>query len=425
MMDNEEKRLIKLEKTAPENIWIPDRGRRSPEAYMRDMDDFHLSIRMDPDNYLYRAEVVERQNRNARVWWGKDFQTRFAACHAATRKAQEQMDPSLPRTSRILTRNQKAVDETEPAYVIGQAVLNMSMGDELNQWIGKLTDGAPTIYDRAMDSVYNTTHVGGNLHRQFDGGHTIIGAFQAARYASPNDSILQELAGTAKGLLKDSATSRGLPFATWTPDIYFRAAQAVEKHLLIPKKTFYSMTSWNVPKALSAGIGLAELAMHWKSRDVRKLGEIAGRLITSATVFKNGVLLLVALPALGKAVFEGARQNRLGELVGSLAEAGINVGIMVAIMALTSSVAAAVLGPGIVPQLVAIAATWGIAKLAQTAMESTIGKAVARTTRAAVRKVTESRPVQFAKRVAISFWSWLKGVAASIFGGDRPRTVFA
>lgn len=197
MLTSVERRLLSLEESAPPNIWIPDRRRRSPEAYMRDLEDFHLSVRKDAETGRYRAEVVERQKPSIRVWWGKDFESRFAACNAAIRKAQERLDPSLPRTPRILTPNQKAVDETEPAYVIGQVALSQGLGQELNGWISKLTAGAPTIYDKAMDSVYNATGIGGSLHRQFDGGHTIIGAFRAARDAAPNDSILQELVGTS------------------------------------------------------------------------------------------------------------------------------------------------------------------------------------------------------------------------------------
>ena len=426
MLTSGERRLLSLEESAPPNIWIPDRHRRSPEAYMRDLGDFHLSVRKDAYTGRYRAEVTERQNRRARVWWGKDFESRFAACNAAFRKAQEQIDPSLPRTPRILTPNQKAVDETEPAYVIGQVALGQGLGQELDGWISKLTAGAPTIYDKAMDSVYNATGIGGSLHRQFDGGHTIIGAFRAARDAAPNDSILQELVGTSKGLLKDSVTPRGLPFVTWDQKIYDRAAQAVQQYLLIPKETFYRMTSWKVPSLLGGGFGLIDLTVHWKTGNVKLLSETAGRLIASAPMFKNGVLLLIALPALGKVVYEAVRQNKLNELVPGLLKAGLTVFLASAVLALMTSVAATVIGPGIAAQLCDIAATYGIPKAVEIAMRHPLGQTAIKAVKTAAQGTVHvaSTAWQHTKQAAISFWEWLKGIANWIFGNPQPQPVW-
>ncbi len=426
MLTSVERRLLSLEESAPPNIWIPDRHRRSTEAYMRDLEDFHLSVRKDDQTGRYRAEVVERQKPSVKVWWGKDFESRFAACNAAIRKAQERLDPSLPRTPRILTPNQKAVDETEPAYVIGQVALGQGLGQELNGWISKLTAGAPTIYDKAMDSVYNATGIGGSLHRQFDGSHTILGAFQAARNAAPNDSILQELSGTAKGLLKDSVTPRGLPFVTWDQEIYHRAAQAVERYFLISKDTFYKMSSWDVPKVLSGGLALAELAVTWKSGIVKLLSETAGRLIASAAMFKNGVLLLIALPALGKAVYEAVKQNKLNELVPGLLKAGLSVVLASAILALASSVAVTVMGPGIAADLCEIAATYGIPKAVEIAMRHPLGQTAIKAVKTAAQGTVHvaSTAWQHTKQAAISFWEWLKGIANWIFGNPQPQPVW-
>lgn len=426
MLTSVERRLLNLEESAPPNIWIPDRHRRSPEAYMRDLEDFHLSVRKDAHTGRYRAEVTERQNRRATVWWGKNFESRFAACNAAFRKAQEQIDPSLSRTPHILTPNQKSVDETEPAYIIGQVALGQGLGQELNDWISKLTSGAPTIYDKAMDSVYNATGIGGSLHRQFDGGHTIIGAFRAARDAAPNDSILQELVGTSKGLLKDSVTPRGLPFVTWDQEIYHRAAQAVERYFLISKDTFDKMSSWDVPKVLSGGLGLVDLAVAWKSGSVKLLSETAGRLIASAAMFKNGVLLLIALPALGKAIYEAVKQNKLNDLVLGLLKAGLTVVLASAVLALMTSVAATVIGPGIAAQLCDIAATYGIPKAVEIAMRHPLGEVAAKTVKAVAQGTVRTATTvwQHTKHAAISFWEWLKGIANWIFGNPQPQPVW-
>ena len=84
----------------------------------------------------------------------------------------------------------------------------------LNAWLQDIVKGTPTIYDKAMDSVYNATRMGGGDHRLFDGGHTIAGAFQAVRNASPDDSIFEEAAGFLQALAREATTPRGLPLVT-------------------------------------------------------------------------------------------------------------------------------------------------------------------------------------------------------------------
>ena len=44
---------------------------------------------------------------------------------------------------------------------------------EFENWFGELTESTATIYDKAVDEVYNTTHQGGWLHRLFDGSQTL------------------------------------------------------------------------------------------------------------------------------------------------------------------------------------------------------------------------------------------------------------
>ena len=84
---------------------------------------------------------------------------------------------------------------------------NAELSRSVNAWLQGMVSGSPTIYDRAMDATYNTTHIGGHLHRMFDGSHTIPGAFEAVRNASPDDNIFQEAAGLLQALARDALES--------------------------------------------------------------------------------------------------------------------------------------------------------------------------------------------------------------------------
>lgn len=103
-----------------------------------------------------------------------------------------------------------------------QALLPDSIASDLNRMLGGMVQGSATIYDKAMDANYLDpllkADLSGSYHRLFDGGHTIGGAFSAARDALPDDTIIQETLGTLKGLLNDVTTIRGLPLANWNKE---------------------------------------------------------------------------------------------------------------------------------------------------------------------------------------------------------------
>ena len=64
-----------------------------------------------------------------------------------------------------------------------QGLLASALSTDLNGLLASMVDGPATVYDKAMDAVYLATRIGGGNHRMFDGGHTILGAFRAARDA--------------------------------------------------------------------------------------------------------------------------------------------------------------------------------------------------------------------------------------------------
>lgn len=69
-------------------------------------------------------------------------------------------------------------------------------------------------YDRAIDAVYNSTHVGGSsYHHLLDGQHSILGAFQAVKDVKTDDSFVTEFLQAGEHLLRDTASISGVnPF---------------------------------------------------------------------------------------------------------------------------------------------------------------------------------------------------------------------
>ncbi|MCA9546008.1 MAG: hypothetical protein KC613_16505, partial [Myxococcales bacterium] len=91
------------------------------------------------------------------------------------------------------------------------AILASSAGDALARWTADTFNHNSSVYDAAIDSVYNQTHVGGSaLHHLVDGQHSIAGAFEAAAAALPDDSLFDEVSATVEHLLRDLASVSGI-----------------------------------------------------------------------------------------------------------------------------------------------------------------------------------------------------------------------
>ena len=98
------------------------------------------------------------------------------------------------RLARSSSRRVSDATGSVASAVLGtsQGVLASHLSTDLNGLLQEVVQGSSTIYDKAMDAVYNATSIGGGNHRLFDGGHTIGGAWEAVRGASENDNIAQE-----------------------------------------------------------------------------------------------------------------------------------------------------------------------------------------------------------------------------------------
>jgi len=89
---------------------------------------------------------------------------------------------------------------------------------DLLRWLKQYTETKATIYDKAMDANYNSTHQGGADHRLFDGSHDPQGAWEACKNASENDTFAEEVIGYFKAIIKDASTEKGMPFVTIDPE---------------------------------------------------------------------------------------------------------------------------------------------------------------------------------------------------------------
>ncbi len=238
-----------------------------------------------------------------------------------------------------------------------QGVLASHLAQDLNDALQKLVDGTSTIYDRAMDEVYNTTHIGGGNHRLFDGGHTIWGGWTAARNALPDDNIFQEALGFLQGLLRDGTTPKGLPLANWDKATYDRVAGALETNFHIPKNWFYDLNSYDAAELLGSAVGIVAVVLNWNRADTEQFSKMVGSMGLASVISANPLLLIVAVVSLGRAFHKAHQTGEYAELVDGQFRGGVVTGAALAAVSLAGGPVGTSLLAGLVVGILANKAT--------------------------------------------------------------------
>ena len=85
------------------------------------------------------------------------------------------------RARATLWRNSMA-DGLSEAYT---AALNWKNNSEVSNWLAKHgSNQHATPASKAMDDGYIRTHIGGDWHRIYDGGHSFVGSWKAGAAGS-------------------------------------------------------------------------------------------------------------------------------------------------------------------------------------------------------------------------------------------------
>ena len=256
-----------------------------------------------------------------------------------------------------------AANAVKGLHDLGQGVLATSLADNMNQLLAQLAKGAPTIYDKMMDAEYLKTGIGGGLHRLFDGGHTLWGAFKAAKDAPGEDGVAARALGMMLGLFRDGTTPSGLPFFTWEPDTYHRVADSLKTNFGIPKRWFADLLTYDAADVMAGLLGSVALVFRWSDSEARDFARMVGSTGLAAVRGRNPILAVVLVAAAAKAFTEARKTGNYEECVKGLAEGTVTT---VAPMAVVPVVAAAG-GPASIALLASLLAGMTVAYLAKKA----------------------------------------------------------
>ena len=173
----------------------------------------------------------------------KIVDTASSVADSARDASKQVSEATVAAAATVKTSSKKTWDATtsvaDTLLATTQGLLASRLSEDLNDLLQNMVKGEASIYDKAMDAEYIATHIGGANHRLFDGGHTIAGAINAARDASPDDTIIQEALGTIQGLLRDGTTLKGLPLANWDKATYEQVAETLTSNFHIPHRLVF------------------------------------------------------------------------------------------------------------------------------------------------------------------------------------------
>jgi hypothetical protein len=210
---------------------------------------------------------------------------------------------------------------------VGNAALATELSDSLARWFAGKFNYNHNIYDRAIDSVYNSTHVGGSaFHHIADGNHTLWGALRAAHNARSGDSFLDEVGGALEHLARDTCSVAGIPFFS----MKMETLQGLSKTFGVSTRYMGDMLTFNAPEVLGAGLGVIPLALGWNKLGTERLAEMATTMTAAAMVTANPLLLGVGLVACSRAVSKLRSEGSAGEALRGIGRGAVTTGAAVA-----------------------------------------------------------------------------------------------
>ena len=223
------------------------------------------------------------------------------------------------------------------------------------QWLRDLlqagaTVSTPTAWDRAMDTVYNAGREHGYLHRLFDGGHSVTGAFEAGWDAAPGAGWIENVGGTLSAIWRDSVTPQGMPFVTLSRDWYDEATSVVsrlsERGLPVRSEFVRDWVTWDATEFVASSLGAVIVVFQFREDKAVQLARTAGSLGLVGAVSANPLAVIVSAVALARSIqVRGTAKTGKEALRGAAVSAAAISGAKVAAAAGLGSIASGLVAP--------------------------------------------------------------------------------
>ncbi len=257
------------------------------------------------------------------------FFNALSSSTAITPRIAAEINEQIKMSYRNAKDNRKKIIDNSAIMI--NAVLASDFSQEIESWLGNtFNEGIPSVYDKAVDAVYNASHIGGSkLHRLFDESHTVWDMWDKVQNALPNDRFLQEVLGYTTALGKDLSSTMGIPLANMTPENYDKIADSLQSSLHIPRDWIADAMHLNANELVGGSIGAIAVALNWNKAEVKQFSRMAGSLGISTMASANPALAAVSLTVLAKGFMEAKETGDYTEYTDGLIKGGVGTGVFI------------------------------------------------------------------------------------------------
>jgi len=222
---------------------------------------------------------------------------------------------------------------TEADSDAAQGMLAGGLGHQFAQWLAHNFNENFDAYDKAIDSVYNNTHIGGSLyHHLIDGHHSIYEAYQAVRDVSPDDSFFRELYEASEHLFRDMLSVSGInPLFSMSQETFNKISDWLSS-LGISKMYLADALTVNGAEILGGVLSIVPFLIARKRPSKSMMAYLSGSMSLCAVASGNPVLL----PAAAYGIYKSAKEGEMGwnSLIYHMGKGAIVSGSVIAISSL-------------------------------------------------------------------------------------------
>lgn len=176
-----------------------------------------------------------------------------------------------------------------------------AMTRHLSNWATSALGTVPTAYDKALDAVYNASHIGGKYHRLFDGSHDPFGAWQTITKEGLGSDLFDRIGGYTTALTKDFVTTMGIPFTTIDKVSFDKAVDMWSVIPGIDRDYLCRLLSLNGADLISATIAAVGTVLAFRGENLAHFSELVGSLGVSTIASANPLLAIVTIVSAGYA----------------------------------------------------------------------------------------------------------------------------
>lgn len=203
-----------------------------------------------------------------------------------------------------LRRLKLGLPPVENASIYTDAALN-SASSSLAKWLAETFNHNFDAYDAAIDSVYNSTRIGGSsYHHILDGQHDILGAFNAVKDVSYDDSFVKEILEASEHLLRDTASVSGINPLFSLSKNQFDILGDMCATIGISKPYLADALTINGPELIGGSLALLSTLILAKEKDYAKLSSLSGAYLVSSLASANPLMLPLAAGGLAYSIKE-------------------------------------------------------------------------------------------------------------------------